>query len=55
MANPLLKIARHAADDMLTVAAEFGLTPRARSHLNVAGRVSGPGKFDGLLARFETP
>jgi P27 family predicted phage terminase small subunit len=54
MTNPLLKIARHAAADMLAFAAEFGLTPRARSHLNVAGRLSGPKKFDGLLRRYET-
>ncbi len=50
MANPLLKIARHAALDMVRYASEFGLTPVARSRLSVAGRLSGPGKFDGLLA-----
>src|SRR4029079_10913387 len=50
MANPLVKIARGAAADMLRFAAEFGLTPVARSRLSVAGRLSGPGKFDGLLA-----
>ena len=50
MVNPLVKVARNAAADMLRFAVEFGLTPVARSRLSVAGRVSGPGKFDGLLA-----
>ena len=50
MANPLVKIARNAAADMLRFAAEFGMTPRARSYLDAAGRLSGPSKFDGLLA-----
>jgi P27 family predicted phage terminase small subunit len=50
MANPLVKIARYAAADMVRYAGEFGMTPRARSYLDVAGRTSGPGKFDGLLA-----
>ena len=49
MANPLVKIARNAAADMLRFAAEFGMTPRARSYLDAAGRLSGPSKFDGLL------
>ena len=48
--NPLVKIARNAAADMLHFAGEFGLTPRARTHLTAAGRVTEPGKFDGLLA-----
>ena len=50
MANPLIKIARCAAGDMVRYAAEFGLTPRARSYLSAAGRLDGPSKFDGLLA-----
>ena len=50
MANPLIKIARCAAADMVHFAGEFGMTPRARSYLSAAGRTSGPGKFDGLLA-----
>ena len=50
MANPLVKIARNAAVDMLRFAGEFGMTPRARSYLDAAGRLSGPSKFDGLLA-----
>jgi phage terminase small subunit len=35
---------------MLRFAVEFGMTPVARSRLSVAGRLSGPRKFDGLLA-----
>ena len=35
---------------MVRFAGEFGMTPRARSYLSAAGRTSGPGKFDGLLA-----
>jgi phage terminase small subunit len=50
LANPLVKITRNAAADMVHFAGEFGLTPRARSWLTAAGRVTGPGKFDGLLA-----
>jgi P27 family predicted phage terminase small subunit len=47
--NPLLKIARNAAADMVRFAGEFGMTPVARSHLSAAGRLSEPSKFDGLL------
>ncbi len=50
IANPLLKVARAAARDMLRVAGEFGLTPGCRSRLSMAGRLNRPGKFDGLLA-----
>jgi len=48
MFNPLLQVARGAASDMLKFAAEFGLSPVARTR--VAGGISTPGgKFDGLL------
>jgi P27 family predicted phage terminase small subunit len=51
--NPLLYIARKAAADMMKYAAEFGLTPAARSR--VAGRGKSDddqgSKFAGLLAR----
>jgi P27 family predicted phage terminase small subunit len=50
--NPLVKISSDAADDMLRVAGEFGLTPVARSRLagGIGGQPpTGPGKFDGLL------
>jgi P27 family predicted phage terminase small subunit len=49
MVNPLVRVCRNAAADMLRFAAEFGMTPVARSRLSVAGRTSGPGKFYGLL------
>jgi P27 family predicted phage terminase small subunit len=48
--NPLVKIARCAAADMVRFAGEFGMTPRARSYLDAPGPRSGPSKFDGLLA-----
>ena len=50
LTNPLVKIARNAAADMLRFAAEFGMTPRARSYLDAAGRLSGPSKFGELLS-----
>jgi P27 family predicted phage terminase small subunit len=50
MANPLVKIARNAAADMLRFAGEFGMTPRARSYLDAAGRLDGPSNFGDLLA-----
>jgi P27 family predicted phage terminase small subunit len=48
--NPLIKVARDAAADMVRFAGEFGLTPVARSRL-AAGIHAQPsaGKFDGLL------
>jgi P27 family predicted phage terminase small subunit len=49
--NPLVSIARKAAGDMVRYAAEFGLTPAARSR--IAAGTNGddrPGKFAGLLA-----
>ena len=50
--NPLVRIARDAADDMLQFAAEFGLTPVARARLGAAGWEPpiGGGKFAGLIA-----
>ena len=49
--NPLVRVARNAASDMLRYASEFGMTPAARAHIatGVYGG-GGPGKFDGLLA-----
>ena len=38
------------AGDLEDRRAEFRLTPVVRSRLSAAGRVSGPGKFDGLIA-----
>jgi P27 family predicted phage terminase small subunit len=49
--NPVIKVARDAAMDMLRFAGEFGLTPVARARLGAAGwEPTGPGKFDGLIA-----
>jgi P27 family predicted phage terminase small subunit len=49
--NPVLRIARDAANDMLRFAGEFGLTAAARARLGAAGWTSpGDGKFDGFLA-----
>ena len=52
MANPLLKIARNAACDMMRFAGEFGMTPRARSYLSAAGRINGPGSSTGFWPDF---
>ena len=49
--NPLTKIAADAAADMVRYAAEFGMTPVARSRVAAGpfGQPPGGGKFDGLL------
>jgi P27 family predicted phage terminase small subunit len=51
--NPLIAIARRAAQDMVRFANEFGLTPAARSRISsgVNGDQDTGSKFDGLLAR----
>jgi len=51
-ANPLLSISRRAAENMLRFAAEFGMTPVARSRLAAGpfGQPPGGSKFSGLLA-----
>jgi len=48
--NPLVKIAAHAARDMIRYGGEFGMTPVARARIaaGVYGQ-SDAGKFDGLL------
>jgi P27 family predicted phage terminase small subunit len=52
--NPLVRVARDAADAMLRFAGEFGMTPVARSRLaaGIGGQPpGGPGsKFHGLLS-----
>ena len=47
--NPLIKIARLAALDMVRYATEFGFTPAARSKIVLNGAKE-PGKFHDLLA-----
>jgi P27 family predicted phage terminase small subunit len=48
--NPLVSIARKHASDVIRYAAEFGLTPVARTRLAAgAYGTSMPRKFDGLL------
>jgi P27 family predicted phage terminase small subunit len=51
--NPLIYTARKAAADMMRYAAEFGLTPAARSRITsgVNGDDEQGSKFAGLLAR----
>jgi P27 family predicted phage terminase small subunit len=53
VANPLIAIARRAAQDMVRYANEFGLTPAARSRISggINGDENAGSKFDGLLAR----
>ena len=49
--NPLVRIAAQARLDMVRFAAEFGLTPAARSRIAMGwDGPQKPGKFDGLLA-----
>ena len=47
--NPLLLTARHAANDMVRYAAEFGLTPAARSRISSLDSESQSSKFGTLL------
>jgi P27 family predicted phage terminase small subunit len=49
--NPLLTIERNAAEAMVRIASEFGMTAAARARISV-GVSAGPGKFDGLLAGY---
>jgi P27 family predicted phage terminase small subunit len=49
--NPLVRIADHAARQMVRYAAEFGFTPVARTRLGgIGGKERGPNKFKGLIA-----
>jgi len=49
--NPLTKLTRDLADDVVRYSGEFGCTPIARARLGAAGyaQPSPPSKFDGLL------
>jgi P27 family predicted phage terminase small subunit len=49
--NPLLSIARKHAGDMVRFAAEFGLTPAARTHISAGNGDNSQSKFAGLIAR----
>ena len=50
--RPLARVAAMAADQMVTIADHFGMTPatRARISAGVGYEPPGGGKFDGLLA-----
>jgi P27 family predicted phage terminase small subunit len=49
--NPLVKISRLAAADMVRYAAEFGFSPAARARIAAGVAYEpGPSKFEGLLA-----
>jgi phage terminase small subunit len=49
--NPLLGIARRAANDMVRYAGEFGMSPAARARIRAGvWHEPPPSKFDGLLA-----
>jgi P27 family predicted phage terminase small subunit len=50
-ANPLVRIASHAAEDMVSFASQFGMTPVARARIAHGPGWQPPrgGKFDGLL------
>jgi P27 family predicted phage terminase small subunit len=51
--NPLVRIAAMAADQMLSIAGHFGMTPAARARISagVWYEPPPPSKFDGLLGR----
>lgn len=47
--NPLVGTANKAASDMVRYAAEFGMTPSARTRLNAGQPGGGESKFNGLI------
>ena len=49
--NPLVGIANKAMSDVVRYAAEFGMTPSARSRMSVDATAAPKSKFDGLLGR----
>jgi P27 family predicted phage terminase small subunit len=52
--NPLIQIAREAANDMIRCASEFGFSPAARSRIALGPFAQPPsGKFTGLIAGSE--
>lgn len=48
--NPLVRIMSQAAEDMLRLAREFGLTPASRSRVSVGPPPGGGSRLSGLLA-----
>jgi P27 family predicted phage terminase small subunit len=49
--NPLIGIARRAADQVLRTAVEFAMSPAARARMGAGPSTpKPPGKFDGLIA-----
>jgi P27 family predicted phage terminase small subunit len=50
MPNPIVFMAQSAARDMVRYAAEFGLSPSARSRIKAVDALGKTGKFDGFLA-----
>jgi P27 family predicted phage terminase small subunit len=50
MQNPLVKLARNAAGDMVRYAAEFGFSPAARSRIKAGPDAEQSSKFGELLA-----
>jgi phage terminase small subunit len=50
LANPLIKIARDAAELMVRYGGEFGLGPASRARIASCIRYEPPSKFSGLLA-----
>jgi P27 family predicted phage terminase small subunit len=57
MENPLFLAARQSAADMLKFAAEFGMTPAARSRISAGISLAppAPSKFDGLIGGLDDP
>jgi P27 family predicted phage terminase small subunit len=47
--NPVIRVARTAANDMVKFAGEFGFTPVARTRIAAGIASDGRSKFDGML------
>lgn len=53
--NPLIGTANKAASDMVRYAAEFGMTPSARSRFTLGPNLMVPGRFGSLLQPVRKP
>jgi len=51
--NPLVRIARNAANQMIAIGAQFGLSPSARARVTGITPPKEPSKFAGLLPAFD--